>query len=91
MNVNERNGVVKRPRLYGRDRPAYSRWRGVTFHKRKRRWYAYMDATDADGNRRRKHLGCYPPTRAGELEAARWRDEMLTRYGIFTGLNFPLT
>ena len=89
MNVTESNSVESR-RVYGKGKPAHSEFKGVTFHRHARRWYAYMDATDPEGHRKRKHLGCYPPTRAGELEAAHWRDEMLTRHGIVSGLNFPL-
>jgi hypothetical protein len=39
---------------------------------------------------RRQHLGSFPPTRAGEREAAHFRDDMLMRHGIFANLNFPL-
>jgi|SRR5580692_9465816 hypothetical protein len=88
VNVTHGNGVASR-RVYGKGRVAHSEFSGVTFHRHARRWYSYMDAIDADGNRRRKHLGCHPPTRAGELEAAHWRDDMLKRHGVFAGLNFP--
>jgi len=83
MNVTDGNGVESR-RLYGKGKAAHSEFSGVTFHKHARRWVAYMDV---DG--RRKHLGSFPPTRAGEIEAAHWRDDMMKRHGILAGLNFP--
>jgi transposase len=86
MNVTDGNRYEPLPHDYGRGRLTYSRFRGVTWHRRKRRWLAFAIL---DG--RHRYLGSFPPTKAGELECARWRDDMLKRHGILAGLNFPLT
>jgi AP2 domain len=85
MYVTDGNIVEPQPRNHGGGRLTYSKYRGVTWHKSKRVWLAYMDL-----DRKRKHLGSFPATRKGERDAAHWVDEMLTRHGIFTHLNFPL-
>ena len=51
---------------HGSGRLTYSRYPGVTWHWRKRRWYASFYHRG-----KRIYLGSYTPTSEGEREAAR--------------------
>lgn len=77
--------VTRRLELQTNRRRKSSRYLGVSFHRRKRVWVAFVII---DG--RQHHVISQPPTRAGEIEAARARDEALLYHGITRGLNFPL-
>ena len=66
----------------GKGRPTYSRFRGVTWHKRKRLWFASLYWRGA-----RIYLGSFPGTKAGEREAAWFVDEELIHLGETGGFN----
>lgn len=85
MDVLDHRRLEPQRSDHGKGRPSYSRFRGVSWHRKKRVWVAFVAV-----NGRQLHVASLPPTRAGEVEAARLRDDALMRLGFLTGLNFPL-
>jgi hypothetical protein len=84
MQRPNRLGLEPRSRDYGKGRRTWSRFKGVSYQRRKRVFVAFVIL---DG--RQIHVCSMPPTPEGELEAARLRDYVLRRHGVLAGLNFP--
>ena len=84
MQQTEHKRLEPKLRNHGKGRPTYSRFTGVSWHRKKRVWVAFIIR---DG--RQQHIGSYPSTRAGEIEAAESRDHALRLRGILSNLNFP--
>jgi hypothetical protein len=66
--------------------PTSSRYKGVSWFKQTSKWQAYIQ-----NNSKKIHLGLFPGTPEGELEAATAYDaKAVELFGEFSHLNFPL-
>jgi len=86
VNVTVSNRLEPRPRDHGKGRRTYSRFAGVSWHRSKRVWVAFVSV-----NGKQRHVASLPATKAGEIEAATLRDFAMLRLGRTSAqLNFPL-
>jgi hypothetical protein len=87
MKATENKILEPQTRSHTNGRGKSSRFAGVSWHRSRRVWVAFVIL---DG--KQQHVGSFPPTRAGEIEAATLRDLAMLRLGRTSAqLNFPLT